>query len=381
MNESYWFPSSYDDARLQFRKSKDKLAQQHTSIQAGSFAVPSRVDTDLTVDWFYIPSLGSREKILILTSGVHGPETYTGSAIQKAFCDDHLESFLEKGVSVLLVHSINPFGFKFNRRATENNVNLNRNFDVNPNLFKNSNEGYKILQPTFEPSGPVNSIRYSSVKRSLYLLSLLGRGKLKRPAMMQAFGQGQYESSKGLEFGGFDFEPQVIFLKDLFSKITEAYSEVLYIDLHTGLGKEKALQIITGETPLSPSAHERLDFILGDTFKSGLFDYIKADTRGFYRTHGDIVSLLPKMWEGTQKLLLCLTAEFGTVGASLIDNLYSLNALILENQGFHFGYENENLRSDLQNMMMKIFFPASLSWRRNAIDTSKALFSTILKKY
>ena len=37
------------------------------------------------------------------------------------------EASVPKGASVLLVHLVNPYGFKFGRRYNENNVDLNRN--------------------------------------------------------------------------------------------------------------------------------------------------------------------------------------------------------------------------------------------------------------
>jgi hypothetical protein len=73
--------------------------------------------------------------VLVHTSGVHGPEGYVGSAIQR----DWLANFkiraqqpLPKGHLAVLVHAVNPFGMAWWHRFNENNVDLNRNAVVIP---------------------------------------------------------------------------------------------------------------------------------------------------------------------------------------------------------------------------------------------------------
>src|SRR5215472_448614 len=68
--------------------------------------------------------------LLLLTSGTHGVEGFCGSGCQVALLrDDAFRAAVERsGVSVLMLHALNPYGFSHLRRANEDNADLNRNF-------------------------------------------------------------------------------------------------------------------------------------------------------------------------------------------------------------------------------------------------------------
>jgi len=68
--------------------------------------------------------------VVLLHSGTHGVEGYCGSGIQRALlCEGpELDDTLAAGAKVVLLHAINPWGFSWCRRVTEDNVDLNRNF-------------------------------------------------------------------------------------------------------------------------------------------------------------------------------------------------------------------------------------------------------------
>jgi hypothetical protein len=65
--------------------------------------------------------------MLVLISGTHGVEGFAGSACQLAAVRLGLFGELPSDLAVLMIHSINPYGFAFCRRVTESNVDLNRN--------------------------------------------------------------------------------------------------------------------------------------------------------------------------------------------------------------------------------------------------------------
>ena len=62
-----------------------------------------------------------------MLSGTHGPESYTGSAIQLSWLQQQ-EKFISSSLAVLNIHGVNPYGWAFCSRTNENNVDLNRNF-------------------------------------------------------------------------------------------------------------------------------------------------------------------------------------------------------------------------------------------------------------
>ena len=59
-------------------------------------------------------------KMLIVISGVHGVEGFTGSAVQTGLLGLNLSK--PDDTSILYVHAINPFGFSHLRRVTQENV-------------------------------------------------------------------------------------------------------------------------------------------------------------------------------------------------------------------------------------------------------------------
>ena len=79
--------------------------------------------------------------VLILSSACHGVEGYCGSGVQVALLRDpgFLAAARRAQVAVLWIHALNPHGFSWWRRVTQENVDLNRNFiDFHQPLPENS---------------------------------------------------------------------------------------------------------------------------------------------------------------------------------------------------------------------------------------------------
>ena len=71
---------------------------------------------------------------LVHLSGTHGVEAYAGSAVQLALLErwaaEPSSAPSARGVRVVLVHVLNPFGFYCSRRWNEQGADLNRNMLV-----------------------------------------------------------------------------------------------------------------------------------------------------------------------------------------------------------------------------------------------------------
>ena len=130
-----YFYETYDENREQFRKTAALLKTRFLDVEISRLIVPSKMDTDLSIDTVYIPAQNKTNKLIIMTSGVHGIEGFAGSAIQRYFMNEVLDAELLQNTGVLLIHAINPYGFKFGRRVSENKVDLNRNFDVDKGIL------------------------------------------------------------------------------------------------------------------------------------------------------------------------------------------------------------------------------------------------------
>lgn len=136
---------------------------------------PSKDTIDTLLLTLRIPKDETKELIdVIHSSGVHGVEGYLGSAIQIRFLHEmilrnkeliarnkHNLSDEYKLRKILLIHSVNPYGMRHNRRTNENNVDINRNAlsteewgiirSRDPNFA-----GYVSLDSILNPFVPVN---------------------------------------------------------------------------------------------------------------------------------------------------------------------------------------------------------------------------------
>lgn len=213
---------------------------------------------------------GHPQKYLVHISGTHGVEAYAGAAIQNAILeyiqatnfytnDKNLKlldvklSKKDKNITriirnqdlptLVLVHVLNPFGFKNNRRVNENNVDLNRNFltDEEFKYVKNRDPNYAgytdvnyVLNPTVMPTNILflNDLMYIFVT----LKALLTHGFLN---LKRAIVSGNYHKSNGLGFGGLQRDQSTknlinYLVNDL--KIKKTSKSLLLVDVHSGLG-------------------------------------------------------------------------------------------------------------------------------------------------
>ena len=157
INVSDAFSASYAQARGKFF-----AAAVAANLPVSSHAHPlaGRDGEALAMD-VVLDGSPDAERLLIISSACHGVEGYCGSGVQVAALHDEAwrQHAREKNVAVLYVHALNPFGFSHVRRATHENVDINRNFhDFSQPLPVNL--GYRrihsLLLPDHWPPGADN---------------------------------------------------------------------------------------------------------------------------------------------------------------------------------------------------------------------------------
>ncbi|MCZ8018509.1 M14 family metallopeptidase [Novosphingobium sp.] len=119
-----WFAHDYRTARGLFLKAAE---QNGLSVQSIVHPLRGPEGDELATDAVRIGPHDA-DKLLVLTSGMHGVELYCGSMCQAALIASGYFSSLPDGMAVLLVHAINPWGSAHGRRVNENNVDPCRNF-------------------------------------------------------------------------------------------------------------------------------------------------------------------------------------------------------------------------------------------------------------
>lgn len=166
---------------------------------------------------------------IVHTSGIHGVEGYTGSAIQLRILDELAEKNTNK--NIMLVHALNPHGMRHMQRVNANNVDLNRNSILN-NDFKSDSLVFKDqwLDSLINPKSW--SEFYLFPLLLIYSLVVYG---LK--TSVQLIVTGQYQQQTAMSYGGIEHEPEIQEFYKAIAPFFNNQSRITHIDLHTGFGK------------------------------------------------------------------------------------------------------------------------------------------------
>ena len=185
------------------------------------------------------------KELLVVSRACHGVEGYCGSGVQVFALHDGewREKARSAGVTVLYIHALNPHGFSHIRRVTNENVDLNRNFQdfAKPLPPATANPGYEslhqLLLPAQWPPTPEN------IAACADWMSANALKDSKNPdeasglrAFQQAVTKGQYTHSNGLFFGGNAPTWSNLTLRKVLRQYAQKCSSLAWIDLHTGLG-------------------------------------------------------------------------------------------------------------------------------------------------
>lgn len=226
-DEADAFSLNYAQARAKFLEAAEAAGLHVTSYP---LALPGRYGEALAVDAAW---QGPRQaaKLLLLSSGVHGVEGYAGSGAQTALLREQawMAQASASGMAVLYVHGLNPYGFSHLRRVTQENVDLNRNFQDFSRPLP-SNPAYCKLHPLLLPATwpPTWGNRAT-------ILGLIAMQGLR--SLQTAISGGQYEEPGGMFFGGTAPTWSHRTLRQLLREHTAQVKQLSWIDLHTGLGK------------------------------------------------------------------------------------------------------------------------------------------------
>jgi hypothetical protein len=220
------FSHSYAEAR---RKFLDAAGAAGLQVESHLHPDKGRDGEDLAMD---VVRDGSPDAtaLFVLSSACHGVEGFCGSGVQVAALHDAAWRALarERGVAVLYVHALNPYGFSHIRRTTNENVDLNRNFhDFGRPLPTNT--GYRELHDLLFPDHwPPSAANEQALQRWV---------ATNGPAAYQAaVSSGQHEFPMGMYFGGTGPTWSNRTLREVLRAHGAGARRIAWIDLHTGLG-------------------------------------------------------------------------------------------------------------------------------------------------
>lgn len=230
-----WQSDSYAQARQNFLSA---CARAQVAVTSYPHPLQGPQGEELATD---VALFGSQqaERLLVMVSGVHGVEGFSGSAAQVGWIAQRRYETLEANTAVLMIHLINPWGAAHLRRYNEDNVDLCRNFlDFDQPL------------PNNEP--------YSSIHHELSLGDTLGKtgqhaghylgAKVHEHGLeyvIDLFMAGQYQFPSGFGYGGQQPVWSNIALRKILIAHNANASKVCVIEFHTGLGPWGYGQLIT----------------------------------------------------------------------------------------------------------------------------------------
>ena len=220
------FSSSYAQARQKFLLAADAAG---LSVESHIHPLKGKDGEKLAMD-VVREGPADAKQLLVLSSACHGVEGYCGSGVQIHALHDTAwrQEAREKGVAVLYVHALNPYGFSHLRRVTQENVDLNRNFhDFSKPLPVNA--AYQEVQPLLLPEiWPPDAANAQATGQFI-----AQRGMT---AFQAAVTQGQHEFPAGLFFGGTAPTWSNQTIRQVLKQHGSRAQKLAWIDLHTGLG-------------------------------------------------------------------------------------------------------------------------------------------------
>ena len=226
MNSAASFSADYQQARARFR--------QAVSVAGGaleSVAHPERGPDggELATDVALIGDKNA-ERILVMISATHGVEGFCGSGAQVDLLLRGETSHLPPGLAVLMIHAINPYGFAWLRRVTEDNVDLNRNW-VDFSRALPENPGYDTLAKAAAPNEWTEAAQSAAAAE-------LGAyaGEHGFAALQQALSGGQYKHPRGIFYGGQAPTWSRRTQSAIYAEYLAGAARVAILDYHTGLG-------------------------------------------------------------------------------------------------------------------------------------------------
>lgn len=220
------FAATYAEARAKFLAA---AAQAGAEVQSYAHPLKGPDGGDLATD---VLRLGGADasRVVVVASGTHGVEGYCGSGVQVGLLRHGIAGELPEDTALLLVHAHNPHGFAHDRRVTEDNVDLNRNFQ-NFEGPPPTNDAYGEIHGWLVPEDWDGEARAAADAAIAEFIETRGMF-----AFQAAVSGGQYDHADGVFFGGYEATWSNQTVRALAAGWCAQADRVALIDLHTGLG-------------------------------------------------------------------------------------------------------------------------------------------------
>jgi hypothetical protein len=364
MNPLFLF--DYHQCKERFLKHQPVIEAKWSNVIVQSFSLKDETSMDLI---YATPK--ETKQLLLITTGLHGIEGYVGAAMLELFMNEFVSKIDHQSTGLCLIHGINGWGMKNFRKANENNIDLNRNFvwdwTDTPSLI---NESYEELNWLFHPK-----THYSNrTLQSFSFAMSLGRAlrQMDQKTITRAVTLGQYNDSKGVYYGGTDYEIVTTHLMELYERLFSTYKSIILLDIHTGYGPKDQMYMVN-----SRFEHRKQ----GELTDQLNYPFIITSTpEQFYEINGDMIDYMYRVQQSKfpKTQLFATTLEFGTLGDSLYGQLKSLQATIEETDHY---FRKRGNQSAISRLFQKLYGPTDLKWQYKAVADCNRAFKGIINGF
>jgi len=355
MSASALFPADYVEARRSFLAAAQARGARVSSWRHPFAKGPAREDLFIDVATFG-PDTATRG--LLVISGTHGVEGYAGSAVQTGWLREAQPE--PQDMRVVLVHALNPYGFAWNRRVTEDNVDLNRNF-IDRTKPVPANADYDLLADAIAPMR-LDDDSLDAASRALRNYAK-DHGAF---AMQETISKGQYTRRDGLYFGGTTEQWSAGALRAIVKAGFPACRHVAVIDIHSGLGNYGDAELIS-EDPVDAPAYTRARTWWGESVastRSG--DSLSA------QVYGSLDSAMPGMLAPAETTMICL--EYGT-----FSTLEVFQALRADNWLHAVGNPEGPDAQAIKAQIRRAFYPDQDDWKERVWTRGRDVIAQAIK--
>jgi hypothetical protein len=386
-----YFERNYETARERFRSGatlldKELRAAGHPGATIGHVAIPG--GNGATIDYVYVPATDKKKSLVAVVSGTHGLEGPVGSAQQSLMLSQKgfLEKFDFRQHGLLLIHSLNPTGWVHDTRETPaGNVDLNRAAWVtkaeDPKLYEEQfkNPAWERGKSLVMFDGPARGGRWGTAWQiGKRFFSLLRHHQLKTSDLPAVLGRGQNQDARGIAYmGGPDRPTEIRALRDLAGRILPGYDNVLFADVHSGIGAQFPTLSnlrpsrdgwIFTNTLATPQEEAKTAALFGASGRKHV--KVQLLKQQEYTDQGDTTMGIERLKGMEKKNLISVTIEHATSNFPAPGLAERVNELRGRFNGYAGG-ERAEQRAKAQ--LRQRFVPTSRGWQKNAIANMEAM--------
>lgn len=335
-----YFSPDYRTARAQFIEAAEGAGADLTVYEnpaLGPDGDPLYTDVAVLGD-------AGADRVYLACSATHGAEGFCGSGAMVGWLRSGEFAKLPSNFKIVLIHAINPHGFAWHRRVTEDNVDLNRNYqDFSQPLPEKPH--YDALHDAIVPEKWDDASLAAAAARFEQFSAEHGD-----KAFQAALSSGQYSHPDGLFFGGDKATWSNGTFRQIVGQFVAGAATVAFQDYHTGLGPYGTADLICDARAGTDYA-ARMKEIYGEGLSSpAMGNSTSAPLSGTVR------KALKEMLTGSE--LSGITVEFGTYPLLAV-----LEALRADNWLYAKGDPDSDLGRQIRANTRQTFYPDEDNWK------------------